>query len=162
MYRSWINCEPVKKRLRPVALPQLVRLNYPVACASRRLAVTVHPVYVLFLVLEDLAVKLVHQGIDCRVHILVFSLCVNLATNYVEGSFSHLANFLNFQRHLTVTDVVKVALKLLELGVDVILQCRGQFYVMAWNVELHWRLLLSSCRRSAGLSTRASCPGEYW
>ena len=45
-------------------------------------AVTVHPVYILFLVLEDLTVELVNQPVDGRIHILILSLCVNITASH--------------------------------------------------------------------------------
>src|SRR5690554_3463041 len=132
MIRSWIDLDSVKKRLRPVSPAAARFIETPGRLARNACsAVTVHPVYVLFFVLEDLPVQLVDQRVNSRVHILIFCLCVDLTTDDMQGGFGHLTYFLNFQRHLTVTDVVKVTLKLLELGVNVILQCGGQFYVMA-------------------------------
>jgi hypothetical protein len=78
--------------------------------------VTVHPVYVLFFVLQDLPVQLIHQRINGSVHIAVFGLGVNLTADHVERSFRHLANFFHLKGDLAITDVVKVAFKLFKFA----------------------------------------------
>jgi hypothetical protein len=76
----------------------------------------VHPVYVLFLVLQNLPVQLVYQSINGSVHIAVFGLCVNLTTYHVKRSFRHLAHFFHLKGNLAIADMVEVPLKLFKFA----------------------------------------------
>src|SRR5665811_1802115 len=93
--------------------------------------VSLHPVHILFFVLEDLTIKLVDEGVDRCVHILIFRLCVNLTTHYVERSIRNLTNLIHFQCYLAVADMVEVPLQSFKLFGYIVLQSGSQFYVMA-------------------------------
>src|SRR5690554_307949 len=93
--------------------------------------VSLHPVYSLFFMLEDLTIKLVDESVDGCVHILIFRLCVNLTTNHVERRICNLPNLIYFQCYLAVTDVVEVPLESFKLLGYIVFQSGCQLYVTA-------------------------------
>ena len=64
----------------------------------------------LFLVLLDLTVDLVDQGIERGVHVFVHRIGKQLVTGHVNGRFSLLIQFLDTENDLSAGDVVEMPL----------------------------------------------------
>ena len=72
------------------------------------------------LVLDELPVELVSQGVNRCVHVFRLGVGKNVCSGYVHVSLRLLYQFLHDQRDLRVGDVIEMALQPLELGIDVL------------------------------------------
>src|SRR5262245_46696465 len=95
----------------------------------------------LFLVLDDLAVELVHQIVDRRVHVGVAALAEDVAAGHIDLRLDLLLELADGQNHVDVDDVVEVARDTLELRDHVLADGGGDVQLVSGQLQIHRHLL---------------------
>ena len=91
----------------------------------------------LFLVPDDLSVKLVREQVDRGVHVRGFGVGEQFGAGDTDGGFGLLRQLFDAEDHLHAGDVVKVALHARQFALDVLFQGRGDFHMMPADSHLH-------------------------
>jgi hypothetical protein len=91
---------------------------------------------------DYLTIQFVHQFINGGVEISVGTFCKHVASFDMNIAFSTLPSFLfllffNGQQYFDINYLVKVAGYSIQLGRDVISQCRGNFNVVTADRQVH-------------------------
>src|SRR6185437_14628254 len=119
-------------------------------CKRRRLD-AVYPA--LLLVPQHLAVELVGEQVDRRVHIGIDALGVEVLAADVHVGFDDLLQLVDGKHDAHVDHMVEMPVDPLELGDDVRADGRGDFEVIAGEGQIHQALLVD-CAVSAGGAPR--------
>src|SRR5690606_35348040 len=72
-----------------------------------------------FLMLDKLAVELIYQEVDRRVHVLMFGIGNYLAACHMQCGFGFLLEFFDLENNLDGNDAIKMAFQSLALLVEV-------------------------------------------
>jgi hypothetical protein len=92
---------------------------------------------VLFLVLHDLAIKLVGHQVDGRIHAAVFRMGVEIAAADVQTHFHLVHQFFHLHDHLGIDYLIKMAFHTVEFLSDIVADGRGNLEMVAGNIEVH-------------------------
>ena len=91
----------------------------------------------LFLELLYSSIQLVHQAIDCCIHVFFSGVGVNRITIYIHCCFRFMSEFLNSQDTVHVRYDFKMTLQSLNFRGDITSEGFSYFDVMALNIQLH-------------------------
>ncbi|MGY8712143.1 hypothetical protein RAD16_41020, partial [Bradyrhizobium sp. 18BD] len=107
------------------------------ACFALSVVGALQAIDILFLVLDELAVKFIGKQVYGSVHIGLFGVGYDFAPGNMEDGFGFLSYLLDFQDDLHIGDLVKMPLQSAHFLSHVIAQSVGDFELMTANVQLH-------------------------
>ena len=91
----------------------------------------------LLLVSLELAIELVREGIDGRVHICVERIGEQVAAGYMNGCFSLLIEFFHAENNVCMSGIIEVSFESHEFGLNVIFEGLTDIHKMSAHVQLH-------------------------
>src|SRR5690606_37147789 len=122
---------------------------------------------------QDLSIQLVDQRVDRRVQVTIGAFCKEVLAPDVQGDLGLLDQLVHGQEHVDVDHVIVVPFDPLELGRDVLTQCRCDADMMSADREVHassfatgdmprddWRL--GRCRCDTGCRRRSAHSVLRW
>ena len=113
-----------------------------------------------FLVLQYLAVELIHHQINRGIHVRIAGFDVDIFALQVNADFGFLFQLVHGQRDANSNNVVNVAGNTFQLGFDVFAQCGGDIKMNAGDFQVQTLLLIGKALTPwSGTRSRALlCP----